>query len=266
MAPFWDARSALTEAREALGRALDAPGGHEVLTAVARNWAAYFAGLQGDFEVARDLASAALAVFEARAIDQGRGYALLVLGAVALEQGRAAEAVERYEASLAALRSAGDDWGALRPLNNLGEAARAAGDLARARACHEEALRLAGPAGDRIGVLMMEVGLGHVQRLEDDAAGAADSAARALALGGTVDNGVGLAAALELQALVAHDAGDDEGAARQWGQASVHRRRTGTVIEARDRADHDAAVAAARAALGEERFAALFASGAADVP
>lgn len=260
---FWDAESALTEGRDRLARALTMPGGPSRLRAAASTWAAYLAAPQLDLGPAARLASDALRVGEELQDDVIRGYALMVLGGVALEQGDDAEGIRHYEASLEALRAAGDTWGSARPLNSLAEAARSAGDLDRAGALHEEALGICRALSDRHSQVMILCGIGHVRRLQGDTAGAIAAGREAVALGAVIDNAVGVATACELLAAVAAATGEVERSARWWGAADADRARSGSAVERRDRAEQLAARAQVRAELGEERWVAYLAAGAA---
>jgi hypothetical protein len=61
--------------------------------------------------------------------------------------------------------------------------------------------------------------------------------------------------------MLAADEGQPERATRLYGAADGLREATGTLVEEADRAAHERAVAAIRAALGEEVFAATWAAG-----
>jgi predicted ATPase/DNA-binding XRE family transcriptional regulator len=260
LAPFWDVRSALSEARTWLARAL-AAGGRPALRIPALTWAAYFACLQGDLGPAERQAEQALALAHEQGSGRGAGYALLILGQVATERGDGAAAVRHWEACLTALRDAGDTWGMARPLNNLGEAARARGDYDRARALHEEALALHRRLGDTLTLPNVLCNLARVAWRQGDAPAARAAADEALALSIEQGNMLYIAAALEVLAIALTALAEPARAARLWGAATALREALGAPLEVTDRADQECAVAAARASLGAGRLAALWAEG-----
>jgi non-specific serine/threonine protein kinase len=261
LAPFWDVRSALSEARTWLARALAAGDRRPALRIPALTWAAYFACLQGDLGPAERQAEQALALAREQGSGRGAGYALLILGQVATERGDGAAAVRHWETCLTALRDAGDIWGMARPLNNLGEAARARGDYDRARALHEEALALHRRLGDTLTLPNVLSNLARVAWRQGDAPAARAAGDEALALSIEQGNMLYIAAALEVLAIALTAQAAPARAARLWGATEALRETLGAPLEVTDRADQECAVAAARLTLGADRFARLWAEG-----
>ena len=151
------------------------------------------------------------------------GIALSFLGALAYAQDALPLATSRFEAALLEQRAIDDRWGMGFSLVGLGYAARDRGDDARAVALFAEGLALFTELGDR----------------------------RIIAL--ALDGVAGLAIAW----------GQPERAARLFGAAAALREASGLPVEPAFRAAHGRDVAAARAALGEDAFAAGWATGAA---
>lgn len=264
--PLWDAESALSVAREALGRGL-ARVGPSPVRLTASIWAGYFAALQLDLDEASRRAEEAMALADQYDRATGRGYAHLVLGTVAVEADDAVTGERHHQACLDLLRSAGDRWGTARPLNSLAEIARANGDLDLAVARHEEALAVCRELGDEHSQVMILCGLGQAHRLRGEREpAAAAAAAEAARLGLALDNGVGVATAFELLAALCGEQGRHDEAAQWWGGADALRARTGSRPERRDALDQTRARVRCRAALGDDRFEALRAAGATRAP
>ena len=150
------------------------------------------------------------------------GLALMYLGALAYAQGALPLATSRFEAALREQRAIDDRWGTGVSLVRLGYAARDRGDTANAVALFGEGLALFAELGDR----------------------------RMIAL--ALDGVAGLANAWE----------QPERAARLFGTAAALREASGLPVDPAYRAAHARDVAAARAALGEDAFAAGWATGA----
>ena len=150
---------------------------------------------------------------------RGEGYALLGLGAAALQQGDARGARARYEAAVARLRSVGDARGVGLALTDIGQAALAAGDLAGARAALDEAMAALAAIGDTWISGFALVYLGDLERTagRPEAATAAYAAALAPRPGGRDRSQTVLA--LEGMAGAAAALGHHERAATLFGAA-----------------------------------------------
>jgi predicted ATPase len=149
------------------------------------------------------------------------GLPLLRLGDVARHQGGYERAAELYEEGLALYREGGSKWGIALSLHNLGRIAIAQGDYRRAAVLFEESLPLYREAGNTPGVVGCLVGL------------------------------AGIAAAQ----------GQPERAVRLFSAAQGMRDSTNAFIEPADRLAVERDVAAVRAQLSEEAFAAAWAQG-----
>src|SRR4029079_4150792 len=77
----------------------------------------------------------------------------------------------------------------------------------------------------------------------------------------SLDFHISLIVGVEYLGYVADAAGRPERAARLWGTAETLREASGLIMDAFERDTHERALASARAALGEEAFAAAWAAG-----
>jgi predicted ATPase/DNA-binding SARP family transcriptional activator len=105
--------------------------------------AGWLASAAGDLEEAESLARQSLELARELGDLEGIGYALHVLGNVALSRGDAAEAVELYEESAQYWRQLGAKRFLSRAFHNIGLAAYSSGDFVQSRAMLEESLVLA---------------------------------------------------------------------------------------------------------------------------
>ncbi len=208
-----------SEARE-LARAC----GDERAEAAARNYLGFVSWLQGDFALATTECTAALAMFRVLGDVEGTAWSLISLGVVARCQGDAASAQALLRESLGLSESIGFREGIAWSLEQLGllELARGGDDPPRPSA----------PAGE-----MLRRSFETHRELRDRwrmSSLLEDLAAMALA-----DTGSRVAATR---------------AASMLGAARALREAIGTVIAPCERPFRDAAVAKARAALGEDAF------------
>ena len=142
--------------------------------------------------------------------------------------------------------------------NREGIAALAAGDIGRAARAHHAALEWFSAAGVHAGVAFTESCLGFLATAGDDAPGAARHHAAALAA--ALESGDPAPIALALEGC-AGASGDPVVTATLLGAAD--RLWCATAIERTHRAEVDAIAARARAELGDDRYAAAHAAGAA---
>jgi predicted ATPase len=216
------ARARLEESLE-LKRSLGDSGG----VAAALCELGFLAKRQGDLARATALLEESLALSQAIEDLDGASDAIKGLGDVARLQGNAQRAATLLEAGLAWRRERGDQRGTAAILRNLGLVALAQGDGERARALVEESIRLW----------------------------------RNLDSQNSPDFHTSLVVGFEYLGYVADAAGRPERAARLWGAAETLREASGLIMDAFERDTHERALASARAALGEERFAAAWAAG-----
>jgi tetratricopeptide (TPR) repeat protein len=182
--------------------------------------------LRGEYEAARTLFEESLAIFRELGYKEGIAHSLANLGIVAHHQGHSEAAGALLVESLAMQRALDNKHGIGWSLHSLGKAAHDQRDYGTSRALFEESL-----------AILLEL-------VEKD---------------GIVMNLEGLAAVAVAQA-------QPERAARLFGAAEGLREAIGALLHPAECAQHDSCVAAARAALGEEAFAAAWAEGRAMSP
>ena len=261
---FWFARGYLSEGREWLEGLLQLADSVDV-PAATRAKALYAAGdltlWQGDYDQATTRLEQCLAVAQTAGAPDIAASALNRLGIVAHQRGDLAAAEARWEESAALARELGDLRLLTPPLNNLGEAAHYRGDLVQAKALYEEALAAGRQIGDTAFLGVAIANLGNVARLQGDFVRAGALVREALRLESARGDPRVIAEQLECVARVDGAAGSAVRAARLLGAAAAARDALGAPSLDRELQETEVAVAPARAALGEETWAAAFAAG-----
>jgi len=259
------------------------------------------AGHMGDYARAANLFGEALAIHRAMADHQGIARALNCLGLVAFQQGQYEHAATLHEESLALRRALGDQSGIADSLNNLGDVAREQGEYGRATvlieealtikrglgakddlanalhslgslaerqgeygkavALYEESLALTRELGNSWGMAQVLGKLGHVATIQGEFGQAMTLLLEALSLSRGIGAREQVANLLENIAHLALALGDPLRAARLGGAAEGLREALGQPLTPGERGDHDRAIAALRAVLGEAAFAAAWAEG-----
>lgn len=216
---------------------------------------------QGELARARELFEETLAIFREIGHTLGIGWTLRNLGAVAHLRGDPAAAVACYEESLAVLRQLSDRPGTARVLGSLGILARLRGEAARSRALLEESLALMESAGDVRGTCMALAALASLARMRGDAPEARGRLRRTILLAREVGDVESVARSLALLSALAGRDGAHPRAAELAGAACALHDHLLASLEADERADMEAALAAAKAALGVEAFDAVWTRG-----
>ncbi|QIN82325.1 tetratricopeptide repeat protein [Rubrobacter tropicus] len=193
----------------------------------------------------------------------GDGYeaarSLNYLGFVAWLQEKYARTVELCESSLETFRDLGDAEGVTWALINLGSAALYGGEPDRARTLLEEALSAARRVGYREGVAWSLNQLGAAAHRSGDGPGAGKMLRESLKVHRELGDRWRIASVIEGLATAARVL--PERSARLFGAAEALRESLSAPIPPVERADRDDGLAAARAALGEERFEKALAAG-----
>jgi predicted ATPase/DNA-binding CsgD family transcriptional regulator len=223
--------------------------------------AATLARFQGDYKQARALCEEGLIVSRRLADKESLAWFLIGLGAVELREGDYAKAASLFEESLISSRDLGDKWLISTALADLGVVARIQGDLERAESLLRESLALSREVGDTWRVALSLHGLGKVAFRRGDYMGAAGFYTQSLVLSKQVENRWIADDCLEGLAAVACAQGQHGRASRLLGAADALREMLGYHPLASEQADHDRCVAAARAGLRENAFAAAWAEG-----
>ncbi|MGD9892504.1 MAG: tetratricopeptide repeat protein [Dehalococcoidia bacterium] len=256
---------------------------------------------QGDYATGRSHFAEALALVRELGDDWRIAVALYNLGTVAIEQGDYAAARSSYEESLSLRRGLGDTLGIAASLDALGNlanvtgdhiaagalcaeglalrrglgdrsaiayslwnlalAARSRGDIAAARASIEESLELRRALGDRHGIAWSLHALGMVAEDQGEHATARACWEESVALSRELVSTLGITNCLVGLARIAGTPAQSARAARLLGAAAALREAIGYVIPPSERAEHEAGMAAVRATLGEDAFAAAWSAG-----
>jgi predicted ATPase/class 3 adenylate cyclase len=272
--PFWFQRGHLSEGRSWTEWFLDAAAPNRIgalgvqegvpATVWARalkaaGWLAHFGG--GDYGPTAARLETAAAMARAAGDLHTVAAALNGLGAVAYFQGDLARAAMRLEESLALSRAAESGGEVAYILSHLGEVALHRGDLARASALSEEALTLARHTGELDAEVNTLCILGQLAQRGGDLPKALALHRQGLVLARTLRDPFRIANTLEYLVNVVGVAGQGEQAARLLGAAAVLRETIGAPRPSVEADLNEQTVAAARAALGEEAWAAAFAAG-----
>jgi tetratricopeptide (TPR) repeat protein len=275
---FWSARGPLSEGRDWLERLLglelmprreatartgDArpPGPPTAAHAKALFHTGYLALWQGDYVAATTYLEAALAM--ARAVGEQWLVARVLnqLGVAFYFQGQVEQAIERNEESLQVARELGDTWSESRALGNLGFLAYDRGDWVQATARYEEALTIDRTHADPQGAARELGNLGRLALRAGKVQQAAGRMREMLSLVRTLGELQLAFECLEGLAMVHAAEGDGERAACLLGAAAAVRETVSAPQSPPERDEYESALAPARAALGEEAWAAAFASG-----
>jgi non-specific serine/threonine protein kinase len=215
---------------------------------------------QGDYALARSLLEESLAILREEGSQRFIADCLDYLGLVAYEQGDYAEARSLFEESLTVSRDGGNKWGIALCVSGLGLVAYEQDDYAEARSLFEESLTIRRELGYTWGIAFSLTHLGLLACVQGDYAGAGSLFEESLAIYRDLGNKQGIAESLESLARLAAQGREWERAARLWGVAAL-REAIGAPPAPNRREEWERELGAARAALGEEAFAASWAEG-----
>jgi len=261
----------------------------------------HFAYQQSDLEPAQASLEEGVALYRALDDQEGIAEALSGLGVVVGDRGELERGVALIEESVALYRALGREQRLAQALNNLAATVLEHGDHGRASALYEESLTLYRSVGDRQRVGMVLVNLGLLYASQGLTAWAGARCEEALAIFRDVDNTQGVAYATTLLARIVRDQGQRvqaetlfrqglamfqelgdkhniavclEGIAEALGErgrldlavqlcaaAAALREDIGMPLLPSERAAVDRVVAALRAMLRDEEFAATWALG-----
>jgi predicted ATPase/DNA-binding XRE family transcriptional regulator/Flp pilus assembly protein TadD len=222
---------------------------------------------QGRYEKAITVLEEALILERESGSKFAMAYSRYSLGEVAAAQGNYKQAAERYEEGLALGQQTENPRAIAFGFCGLGKVAWAQGDYEKATQKFEAALAVSQNTGDKFERALALYGLGRVAQSQGHYI-----SARALHTEGiilyqerVVPNGEIKGAAYHLEALAilatAHAQKQMEEAARLFGAAETLYAPVRFEMSDSERAEHDQAVAAARAALGEKAFQAAWEEG-----
>ncbi|HWQ11215.1 MAG TPA: tetratricopeptide repeat protein [Roseiflexaceae bacterium] len=219
--------------------------------------------VRGDLDAARGFSEEGLALFRALGIRDKVAWALPDLGLILQTQGDYARSEEIFAEALVGASEAGDRYTISSILNYQGQGALTQGDHARAEALFAESLALRRKLGDRRGSTAVLANLSRATLARGDVARTRALIVECLALARELGYQQGFSWGLGEAAALASFQGQAEQAARLLGAAETLREASNIPIWPDDRARYEQIVAAVRAALGDEDFAAAWSAGAA---
>jgi predicted ATPase/DNA-binding SARP family transcriptional activator len=250
LVPFWYRHGHIKEGRGWLERAVEVSGSQPAaLRARALQGAGVFAGTQGDWQRAEELAVEGLALY--RELGDRRGMATLLrdLGAAAVRRGDHEATRRYYEESASICRELDERRLLSNVITNLGDLAFRQGDFELAEERMMESLALQRELGATFGATLSLNMLGFIRmrlgRDEDARLALEEGMLLADELGST-DN---LGYSFEGLAAVAVARSDWLRAARLLGRAEAIRDAVGTDLEEAEQVVHEQTVAALEAAV-----------------
>jgi predicted ATPase/DNA-binding SARP family transcriptional activator/Tfp pilus assembly protein PilF len=250
------ARTILKEALAIRRRLDDRVGLLPVLTAlgnVARD--------QGDYATADACYTECLELSRASGQTIGLAYAWKALGSLAFDQGRYEAAEDLHRRSLASFRELEHLWGVAFALSQLGALALVRKEVAQARCDLEQSLAIWQRAEDRWGIACVSLHLGRASQQEGDTVQARALYQESLRIVETLGNGRLICEWLEQLGGLSVQEGRYEHAALLLSAAESARKTLGTPLPPSACAASEDAVAAARHALGDARFFAIWQRG-----
>ncbi len=261
---FWYVRGYYREGRAWLLQALDnVRGSASAARAKALGGAGYLATNQGDYPGALALLEESLAVSRELGDRPGIALSLNSLGRLAWFQGDFVRAAAFYNESLGLFRELGARDRISILLNNLGVLAISRGEFGVARSCLEESLAISRQLGEKQFIALAVSNLGVIGLRQGDYTVARSLFRESLTLDRDLGDKRSIGAELEEFGLLAAALGRPQRAARLLGAAEALREAIGSPLTTPTRAlvDYDRYLAAARAALTPESFAASWNEG-----
>ncbi len=216
---------------------------------------------RGSFAEARSLLEQSLMIKRELGDKRGIAATLLNLGNVARDLEDYRNAGSLFEESLGLFRELGEARGIAYSMNNLGLVAYGQGDYGRAANLLGESLALFRELGDKLGLGVCLEGLAGLAAAQADYERAKTLYDETLAVRMEIGDREGVAGCLEGLAALSCTQRSPERAARLFGAAEALRENIGYPIPPADLSDYKHNVASARAALGEQIFAAAWSEG-----
>ena len=251
-----DRAAALLEESLALARDI----GNDALIATALNDLGRVAFERGEFGRAESLYQESLVLRRRIGSESDIARALNNLGGVALHMDAFSQAANLFGESLDLYREVGDPWGAAGALSGLALATRSLGDAATATALFAESLGLFRETGDARNSALALLGLADTEKLSSELEASGRHYREALAGFHATNDPPGMVEGLAGLAGVLAREGRFEPAARLLAAATslLPEDAPGALSPAES---YQPDIDTIRGALGEERFAAIWASG-----
>ena len=220
LAWFWVTRGYLAEGRDWLQEALAGPAPAPGIEATGLLWLARLAYWQGDYQSARSLAERCLAICTRIGDEVNRGWALNLLGSIAMYDGRPDEARKWLRESLDLTREA---TVRIEAMMTTGELDLQQGDVLGSKALFEQSLTLARAADQRWRASASVLFLALIAFFEGDHAAARPLLLEALSMFQATGNRYAQAASLDVFAALAMADNDPERALRLSAAAGAFR-------------------------------------------
>jgi non-specific serine/threonine protein kinase len=261
---YWYVRGLIREGRAWVDRVL-AVGGPELVPpqtyARLLNTAGMFADAAGDDATARTRYEEALAFARAHGERHIEAYALLFLAGCSLGEARDDEATALLEEGTAILRSLGSPKFLASAAHTLGQFVWYRGDLSQAQTLIEESLRGFEEMGHTWAIAILTIQLADLALAQGNLGGAVDRYRAALRLTQEHNSDWGIGFALDGVGCLGVAAGLIVAGVRLHAAGRQAQEVIGTFTSPRDRARGERLVATARAAIGDEVFAAAWEDG-----
>ncbi|GHO90306.1 hypothetical protein KSF_003540 [Reticulibacter mediterranei] len=210
LAWFWYIRGHVSDGHRWLDWVQTEHRGNPTVRVRALNQAARLAIWRDEYELAQELSSESLALYQQMGDIRGMALSLFLLGDAAQDRSNYSRARTLYEQALALYQQVGDQIGSSYALAAQAYGAASQGHFARARTLAEEALVLFRTQGDKQGMLYALVRLIRCLYFSQVDPPRAQSLAReCLALSREVGYKQGIAAALSYSGLLALQGGDE---------------------------------------------------------
>ena len=210
---------------------------------------------------ARTLFEESLALARFGVDELGTAQALGTLGCLALAEADHPRAKAYLEESLALFQRMGDRGGVAVELGMLGQLALEIGDSALARRLLDDSLARSREVGNRRAMAYALTSLASVARTQGEAWEAKRFLAESLGLHVDLGDKLGISYCLCLRGVLAVHEGSYTHGLRLMSAASSQHGSFETQLTPRERTDRDAALAAARAAVGEKAYAVAWEAG-----
>ena len=175
--------------------------------------------------------------------------------------GKAATIHQQLEQGQAIITKVGDRFMSARYSWLAGLVALSEGETTRASELAQESLAICRETGDRYELAWVLMVLGRVEAQRGDLPAARRLYQESLVLSREIDHQLSIATTLEGLAGLAIAQGEFNWAAQLWGAAEALREAMASPLQPVDRPGYEQTVAAARAQLGEEAFAAAWQEG-----